>query len=153
MWSHSYLLFLQDITAVFDGFTALDVKDLGVLHNELRVVVGPNGAGKSTMCDVISGLTKPATGSVFFDGQEITGQDVAISLVVVLVVSFKFPTFLILYRSGIICAWRFHRHGQTRARLLKLLIALIHVSVARLALAVSRLAGHAQRWWSINWRN
>jgi urea transport system ATP-binding protein len=77
LWSHYYLLFLQDITAVFDGFTALNVADLGILHNELRVVVGPNGAGKSTMCDVISGLTQPATGSVYFDGHEITGHDVA----------------------------------------------------------------------------
>ena len=77
LWSHYYLLYLQDITAVFDGFTALDVNDLGILHNELRVVVGPNGAGKSTMCDVISGLTRPATGSVFFDGKDITNHDVA----------------------------------------------------------------------------
>jgi len=77
LWQHHYLLFLQDVKAVFDGFTALDVADLGILHNELRVVVGPNGAGKSTMCDVISGLTAPATGKVFFDGDDITGMDVA----------------------------------------------------------------------------
>lgn len=73
LWPHRYLLFLQDVTAVFDGFKALDIEDLGVGHNELRVVVGPNGAGKTTMCDVISGMTKPTTGHVFFDGAEITG--------------------------------------------------------------------------------
>ena len=73
LWSRRYLLFLMDVTAVFDGFTALNIADLGIGHNELRVVVGPNGAGKTTMCDVVSGLTKPATGKVFFDGQEITG--------------------------------------------------------------------------------
>jgi urea transport system ATP-binding protein len=72
LWSSRYVLFLQDVTAVFDGFKALDIEDLGVGHNELRVVVGPNGAGKTTMCDVISGLTRPATGSVFFAGEEIT---------------------------------------------------------------------------------
>lgn len=77
LWSQYYLLYLQDITAVFDGFAALDVSDLGILHNELRVVVGPNGAGKSTMCDVISGLTQPATGMVYFDGKNITGEDVS----------------------------------------------------------------------------
>ncbi|MEM6460062.1 MAG: ATP-binding cassette domain-containing protein [Planctomycetota bacterium] len=75
MWAQHYLLFLQDVTAVFDGFTALDIADLGVGHQELRVVVGPNGAGKTTMCDVISGLTKPTTGQVYFDGEPITGQD------------------------------------------------------------------------------
>lgn len=73
LWSQRYILFLQDVTAVFDGFTALDIQDLGIGHNELRVVVGPNGAGKTTMCDVISGLTRPSSGHVWFDGQEITG--------------------------------------------------------------------------------
>jgi urea transport system ATP-binding protein len=72
LWSARYLLFLQDVTAVFDGFKALDIENLGIGHNELRVVVGPNGAGKSTMCDVISGLTRPASGKVYFAGEEIT---------------------------------------------------------------------------------
>lgn len=72
LWSYRYLLFLQDVTAVFDGFKALDIADLGIGHNELRVVVGPNGAGKTTMCDVVSGMTRPATGKVYFNGQEIT---------------------------------------------------------------------------------
>ncbi|MEM9420717.1 MAG: ATP-binding cassette domain-containing protein [Planctomycetota bacterium] len=75
LWAERYILFLQDVTAVFDGFKALDIADLGIGHNELRVVVGPNGAGKTTMCDVISGLTKPTTGKVYFNGDEITGQD------------------------------------------------------------------------------
>ncbi len=72
-WDRRYILFIQDVTAVFDGFKALDIQDLGIGHKELRVVVGPNGAGKTTMCDVVSGMTKPATGKVYFDGQEITG--------------------------------------------------------------------------------
>lgn len=76
-WANRYLLFLKDITAVFDGFTALDIQDLGIGHNELRVVVGPNGAGKTTMCDVISGMTDPATGEVYFNGEKITGHDEA----------------------------------------------------------------------------
>ncbi|MEM1208229.1 MAG: ATP-binding cassette domain-containing protein [Planctomycetota bacterium] len=75
LWDRRYILFLQDITAVFDGFTALDIQDLGIGHHELRVVVGPNGAGKTTMCDIISGMTRPATGHVYFDGEEITGLD------------------------------------------------------------------------------
>lgn len=72
LWDKKYLLFLTDITAVFDGFKALDLENIGIMHNELRVVIGPNGAGKSTMCDVITGKTRPTTGSVWFDGQEIT---------------------------------------------------------------------------------
>ena len=72
LWDKKYLLFLTEITAVFDGFKALDLEHIGVMHNELRVVIGPNGAGKSTMCDVITGKTRPTTGSVWFDGEEIT---------------------------------------------------------------------------------
>jgi urea transport system ATP-binding protein len=72
LWSERYLLFLEDITAVFDGFKALDIEALGIEHNELRVIIGPNGAGKTTLCDVVSGKTRPATGSVYFDGEEIT---------------------------------------------------------------------------------
>ena len=72
LWSRKYLLFLHNVTAVFDGFTALDIDDIGIRHNELRVVIGPNGAGKSTLCDVITGKTRPTTGSVYFDGEEIT---------------------------------------------------------------------------------
>jgi len=75
LWRERYILFLEDVTAVFDGFTALDIPDLGIGHNELRVVVGPNGAGKTTMCDVISGMTRPATGKVYFDGELITGLE------------------------------------------------------------------------------
>jgi len=72
LWHNKYLLFLHEITAVFDGFTALNLDYFAVKHNELRVVIGPNGAGKSTMCDVISGNTRPATGDVFFNNENIT---------------------------------------------------------------------------------
>ncbi len=67
-----YILFLEDITAVFDGFKALDIEALGIEHNELRVIIGPNGAGKTTLCDVVSGKTRPTTGSVYFEGTDIT---------------------------------------------------------------------------------
>ena len=72
LWAMNHLLVLEDITAVFDGFTALDVKILGVGHNELRVIIGPNVAGKTTLCDVVTGKTRPTTGQVYFDNAEIT---------------------------------------------------------------------------------
>ena len=72
LWTNYFLLYLEDITAVFDGFKALDVEAFGVSHNELRVIIGPNGAGKTTMCDIISGKTMPTTGTVYFDEAEIT---------------------------------------------------------------------------------
>lgn len=77
LWDKKFLIFLEDITAVFDGFKALDINAMGICPNELRVVIGPNGAGKTTMCDVISGKTRPASGHVYFDGEDITNLDEA----------------------------------------------------------------------------
>jgi urea transport system ATP-binding protein len=71
-WGDRYLLFVERITAVFDGFKALDIPAFGIEHNELRVIIGPNGAGKTTFCDVVSGKTQPTTGDVYFDGESIT---------------------------------------------------------------------------------
>ena len=71
-WAKKFILFLEGVTAVFDGFKALDISALGILHNELRVVIGPNGAGKTTLCDVITGKTPAAGGDVYFDGKNIT---------------------------------------------------------------------------------
>ncbi len=64
---------LEGVTAVFDGFTALDIAHFGVDWGELRVVIGPNGAGKTTLCDVISGKTRPSSGRVTIDDREVTG--------------------------------------------------------------------------------
>ena len=68
------LLDVKDITVLFDGFKALDVKEFVVGHRELKVIIGPNGAGKTTLCDVISGKTRPTTGQVFFEGADITHE-------------------------------------------------------------------------------
>jgi len=72
LWADRYLLFVKNLSAVFDGFKAVDIEALGVEHNELRVIIGPNGAGKTTFCDLVSGKTPVTTGKVFFDGDEIT---------------------------------------------------------------------------------
>ena len=80
LWAKRYLLFVKNLTAVFDGFKAVDIEALGVEHNELRVIIGPNGAGKPPFCDLVSGKTPPTTGQVFFDRDEITGvQEVDIA--------------------------------------------------------------------------
>lgn len=66
------LLRLKDVTVVFDGFKALDIESFDLGHRDLRIVIGPNGAGKTTLCDVISGKTRPTTGTVHFGETEIT---------------------------------------------------------------------------------
>jgi urea transport system ATP-binding protein len=60
------MLYLQNLTASFDGFKALDGLTLYVDPGELRCIIGPNGAGKTTMMDVITGKTRPDEGSAWF---------------------------------------------------------------------------------------
>jgi len=66
------LLKVDDVTVSFDGFRALDHLTLSLEAGELRCLVGPNGAGKTTLQDVVTGKTRPTTGKVHFDGQDIT---------------------------------------------------------------------------------
>src|SRR3989440_1644909 len=68
--SHKGILYLDAISVSFDGFKALNALSLLIDDGELRCVIGPNGAGKTTMMDVITGKTRPDTGTAFF-GQTI----------------------------------------------------------------------------------
>jgi len=67
---HGPILYLEDVSVSFDGFKALNHLSLYIDAGELRCLIGPNGAGKTTLMDVITGKTRPDTGSVFF-GQTI----------------------------------------------------------------------------------
>jgi urea transport system ATP-binding protein len=60
------ILYLEDITVSFDGFKALNALTLYIDPGELRCIIGPNGAGKTTMMDVITGKTRPDSGSAWF---------------------------------------------------------------------------------------
>ncbi len=66
---------ISGLTVSFDGFVAVGGVDLSVLPGDLRFLIGPNGAGKTTLIDAVSGLV-PATGSVRYGGQELTGRKV-----------------------------------------------------------------------------
>jgi len=60
------ILYIDDLTVSFDGFKALNELTLYVDPGELRCIIGPNGAGKTTMMDVITGKTRPDSGTVWF---------------------------------------------------------------------------------------
>jgi urea transport system ATP-binding protein len=64
--SHGTILYVEDITVSFDGFRALNNLTLYIDVGELRCIIGPNGAGKTTMMDVITGKTRPDSGSAWF---------------------------------------------------------------------------------------
>ena len=60
------ILYLEHLTVSFDGFKALNDLTLYVDPGELRCIIGPNGAGKTTMMDVITGKTRPDSGTAWF---------------------------------------------------------------------------------------
>ncbi|WP_166264079.1 urea ABC transporter ATP-binding protein UrtD [Marinobacter caseinilyticus] len=63
---HGPILYMDGVTVTFDGFRAINDLSLTIDDGELRCIIGPNGAGKTTMMDIITGKTRPDTGSVWF---------------------------------------------------------------------------------------
>jgi len=66
------LLYIEGVTVRFDGFRALDDLTLYIDPGELRCIIGANGAGKTTLMDVVTGKTRPDTGTVSFGMLELT---------------------------------------------------------------------------------
>ncbi len=59
-------LYLNDVHRAFDGYKAINGLSMVIAEGELRAVVGPNGAGKTTMLDIITGKTRPDSGTVIW---------------------------------------------------------------------------------------
>ena len=64
--THGRILYLEDVHVSFDGFKAIRGLNLDIAPGELRCIIGPNGAGKTTMMDIITGKTRPDSGTVYF---------------------------------------------------------------------------------------
>jgi ABC-type branched-subunit amino acid transport system ATPase component len=68
------ILEFHELVAGYDGSNVLKGVTLLVPTGSITCIVGPNGAGKSTVLRVISGLLKPRSGEVLFDGKSIGGK-------------------------------------------------------------------------------
>ena len=66
------LLRVQNVSRHFGSLVAVDNVSLEVAPGELRAVIGPNGAGKTTFFNLISGFFAPSSGTILFDGGDIT---------------------------------------------------------------------------------
>jgi urea transport system ATP-binding protein len=64
--SHGTVLYMEDVSVSFDGFKAINNLNFYVNAGELRCLIGPNGAGKTTMMDIVTGKTRPDTGTCWF---------------------------------------------------------------------------------------
>ena len=65
---------VKDISKSFDKLKVLKGVSLSVSDGEMLTIVGPSGAGKTTLLHIIGSLERPDSGSVIFDGEDITAM-------------------------------------------------------------------------------
>ncbi|WP_029616864.1 urea ABC transporter ATP-binding protein UrtD [Pseudorhizobium marinum] len=151
------LLYLDGVSVSFDGFKALNSLSFVVEPGELRAIIGPNGAGKTTMMDIITGKTRPDSGTVLFeDSIDLTKRDEADIAQLGIGRKFQKPTVfeshtvwdnleLALNRSRGVFATLFYRlSGEDRDRIEEIL------STIRLTHRKTELAAnlsHGQKQW------
>ncbi|WP_301095476.1 ABC transporter ATP-binding protein [Duncaniella muris] len=63
---------VNDICKSFDKLQVLKSVSLSIADGEMLTIVGPSGAGKTTLLQIIGSLERPDSGSVIFDGEDIT---------------------------------------------------------------------------------
>ena len=65
------LLRVEGLNCQFAGLRAVADLSFEARAGEIKAVIGPNGAGKSTLFNMIAGVTRPTSGSIWFDGERI----------------------------------------------------------------------------------
>ncbi len=60
-------------TIQFGGLTAVNALDMSVRRGEIYGLIGPNGAGKTTVFNLLTGVYKPTSGEIYFEGKRIDG--------------------------------------------------------------------------------
>jgi ABC-type branched-subunit amino acid transport system ATPase component len=70
----SVLLESRKLTRRFGGLVAVNNVDITLPQGTILSVIGPNGAGKTTFFNMVTGLIKPSSGQLLFDGRDITGK-------------------------------------------------------------------------------
>ena len=65
---------VKEVTKYFGGLRALHHVSFSLETGEILGLIGPNGAGKTTLFNIIAGTFSPSSGSVWFNGEEITSQ-------------------------------------------------------------------------------
>ncbi len=66
------LLEVSGLSVTFDGFRAINNLSFSIGPAELRAIIGPNGAGKTTFMDIVTGKTRPNTGTVTFGDRAVS---------------------------------------------------------------------------------
>jgi branched-chain amino acid transport system ATP-binding protein len=72
--SSAPLLDVQNVTVQFGGLKAVSGLNLQISRNELVGLIGPNGAGKTTVFNLITGVYKPTSGDILFEGKSMASR-------------------------------------------------------------------------------
>ncbi len=94
------ILEVKNLTKKFGGLTAVNDFSFEIKRGDFIGLIGPNGAGKTTVFNLISGFERPSSGSIRFDGIDITGWkpykivNLGVARTFQLVRSFKFLSLL-----------------------------------------------------------
>lgn len=67
------LLEIEQLNQKFEGLHAVKDVSLQIQEGQLSGIIGPNGAGKTTLFNLITGVYRPTSGDIRFDGQSIVG--------------------------------------------------------------------------------
>src|SRR5215472_1767819 len=67
------MLKTEALSVRFGGLSALSQVSFELARDEVRAVIGPNGAGKSTFFNCLTGVLRPSSGRIIFNGEDITG--------------------------------------------------------------------------------
>ena len=68
------LLHVTDMSHNFGGLQAVSGYHLSLDPGQITGLIGPNGAGKTTIFNLMTGIYRPAHGSVIFDGEQLVGK-------------------------------------------------------------------------------
>jgi len=71
------ILQTRGLTKEFKGFVAVNGVDLSVRRGSVHALIGPNGAGKTTVFNLLTHFLKPTTGTILYEGRDITGKSPA----------------------------------------------------------------------------
>ena len=67
------ILAVQEVSKVFGGLRAVDSVSFDVKEGQVFTMIGPNGAGKTTLFNILTGVYRPSSGNILFQGSPIGG--------------------------------------------------------------------------------
>ncbi len=68
------ILVAENLSRNFGGIQAIDDLSFALNEGEIVALIGPNGAGKTTLVNLLTGVVKPSSGRIRFEGEDVTAQ-------------------------------------------------------------------------------